>query len=57
MVMDKLRDIDDVAYVRFASVYRRFQDVDSMADEISQLIERKRREQELRNQIPLPMDE
>jgi transcriptional repressor NrdR len=57
MVMDKLRDIDDVAYVRFASVYRRFQDVDSMADEIKQLIERKRREQELRNQIPLPMDE
>lgn len=55
MVMDKLQDIDDVAYVRFASVYRRFQDVDSMADEIKQLMERKRREQELRNQIPLPM--
>lgn len=55
MVMNQLRDIDDVAYVRFASVYRRFQDVDSMAEEIQQLIARKRREEELRNQIPLPM--
>ncbi len=57
MVMDQLRDIDDVAYVRFASVYRRFQDVDSMAEEIEHLIAHKRREQELRNQIPLPMGE
>lgn len=57
MVMDHLRDIDDVAYVRFASVYRRFRDVDSMAQEIQQLIARKRREEELKNQIPLPIDE
>ncbi len=57
MVMEQLRDIDDVAYVRFASVYRSFQDVDSMAEEIQQLIERKRRDQELKNQIPLPMGE
>lgn len=55
MVMEQLRDIDDVAYVRFASVYRHFQDVDSMAEEIKHLIERKRREEELKNQIPLPM--
>jgi transcriptional repressor NrdR len=57
MVMDQLRDIDDVAYVRFASVYRRFQDVDSMAEEIQQLQQHKRREQELKNQIPLPIGE
>lgn len=57
MVMDQLRDIDDVAYVRFASVYRRFRDVDSMAEEIQQLLARKRREEELRNQIPLPIGE
>ncbi len=57
MVMDQLRDIDDVAYVRFASVYRRFRDVDSMAEEIQQLLARKRREEELRNQIPLPIEE
>jgi len=57
MVMDQLRDIDDVAYVRFASVYRSFQDVDSMAEEIQYLQARKQREQELKNQIPLPIGE
>ena len=57
MVMDQLQDIDEVAYVRFASVYRRFRDVDSMAEEIQQLVARKRREEELRNQIPLPSGE
>lgn len=57
MVMDHLQDIDQVAYVRFASVYRRFRDVDSMAEEIQQLLARKRREEELRNQIPLPIGE
>jgi transcriptional repressor NrdR len=57
MVMDHLQDIDEVAYVRFASVYRRFRDVDSMAEEIQQLLARKRREEELRNQIPLPIGE
>lgn len=57
MVMDHLQDIDEVAYVRFASVYRRFRDVDSMAEEIQQLLARKRREEELRNQIPLPIEE
>jgi transcriptional repressor NrdR len=57
MVMDQLQDIDEVAYVRFASVYRRFRDVDSMAEEIQHLLARKRREEELRNQIPLPIGE
>lgn len=57
MVAEQLRDIDDVAYVRFASVYRRFQDVDSITQEIKDLLERKRREEELKNQIPLPMAE
>lgn len=57
LVMQHLQDIDDVAYVRFASVYRRFRDVHSMAEEIQQLQARKRREEELRNQIPLPIEE
>jgi len=57
MVMDHLQDIDDVAYVRFASVYRRFRDVDSITEEIQQLRARKRREEELRNQLMLPIDE
>ena len=45
-VMDKLRELDDVAYVRFASVYRKFADVDSMAEEIKAIKERKQREEE-----------
>lgn len=57
MVMDHLQDIDEVAYVRFASVYRRFRDVVSITEEIQQLQARKRREEELRNQIPLPIRE
>jgi transcriptional repressor NrdR len=46
MVMEALRRLDDVAYVRFASVYRRFADVESLAQEIEELIERKKREAE-----------
>jgi transcriptional repressor NrdR len=53
--MDRLRQIDDVAYVRFASVYRRFTDVDRMVEEIDALRERKRREEELKNQLELPL--
>ena len=41
-VMDELRDLDDVAYVRFASVYRRFKDIDGLAAEIKELKKRKR---------------
>jgi len=37
MVMERLRDLDPVAYVRFASVYRRFEDVEAFARELSQL--------------------
>ena len=38
-VMEQLRDIDDVAYVRFASVYRRFTDVESFRTEVEKLLE------------------
>ncbi|MCO7225731.1 transcriptional regulator NrdR [Pleionea sp. CnH1-48] len=37
LVMNALRDLDDVAYVRFASVYRRFQDVNAFREEIDKL--------------------
>lgn len=37
LVMDELRDLDPVAYVRFASVYREFKDVDSFYDELKNL--------------------
>jgi transcriptional repressor NrdR len=36
-VMDQLRDLDEVAYVRFASVYRSFQDVNAFREEIERL--------------------
>lgn len=38
-VMDALRDLDHVAYVRFASVYRRFTDLDAFKREIDRLVE------------------
>jgi transcriptional repressor NrdR len=36
--MDELRKLDDVAYVRFASVYRRFQDLESFKAEIEKML-------------------
>ena len=41
LAMDKLKDIDDVAYVRFASVYRHFKDINAFMDELSTLLESK----------------
>jgi transcriptional repressor NrdR len=38
LVMEELREIDDVAYIRFASVYRHFQDVEEFKKEIEKLI-------------------
>jgi transcriptional repressor NrdR len=37
MLMDRLRSLDDVAYVRFASVYRQFTDLNSFINTIDQL--------------------
>jgi len=36
-VMDELRKLDEVAFVRFASVYRRFKDVEAFTDEIARM--------------------
>lgn len=41
-VMEKLHEWDDVAYVRFASVYRQFQDVNEFIEQIQRLIESKK---------------
>ena len=38
IVMDKLRDLDPVAYVRFASVYREFKDVNTFMDELKKML-------------------
>lgn len=39
LTMDKLREIDEVAYVRFASVYRQFKDVNSFMRELKTILE------------------
>ncbi len=39
IVMDKLKDVDSVAYVRFASVYREFKDVNTFMDELKKMLE------------------
>lgn len=41
MVMERLRALDDVAYVRFASVYRKFEDVETFLQEIHKMMESK----------------
>lgn len=38
IVMDELKELDDVAYVRFASVYREFKDVNTFMDEIKKMM-------------------
>mgnify|MGYP000815968957 CR=1 FL=1 len=38
IVMSKLKAVDEVAYVRFASVYREFKDVDSFMEEIKKIL-------------------
>ena len=39
IVMDKLKDLEAVAYVRFASVYREFKDVNTFMDELKKILE------------------
>ena len=41
MVMARIKPMDEVAYIRFASVYRRFQDVNSFVREVSRFLEEK----------------
>ena len=41
MVMERLKPIDEVAYIRFASIYHRFQDANSFMREISKFLEEK----------------
>lgn len=40
LVMEKLKKIDEVAYVRFASVYRRFKDINTFMEELNKLIDK-----------------
>jgi transcriptional repressor NrdR len=41
MIMDNLKNIDEVAYVRFASVYRQFKDINTFMEEIKNLMSNK----------------
>ena len=41
MVMSRLKDVDEVAYVRFASVYRSFKDINTFMEELSKLLTEK----------------
>lgn len=41
LTMDMLKEIDEVAYVRFASVYRQFRDINSFMDELARLLKNK----------------
>ena len=38
LAMDKLKELDEVAYVRFASVYRQFKDINTFMDELAKLL-------------------
>ena len=42
MVMDRLKELDEVAYVRFASVYRQFKDINTFIDELEKLLVEKK---------------
>lgn len=53
LVMDELRHLDEVAYVRFASVYRSFQDVDAFREEIDRLRRHQRKIEVEETQLPL----
>lgn len=41
MVMDRLKEVDEVAYVRFASVYRQFKDISTFMSELNKLLQEK----------------
>lgn len=58
LVMEELRHLDEVGFVRFASVYRHFQDIDAFREEIEKLRQHPRRrkptrDKEDREQLPL----
>jgi transcriptional repressor NrdR len=55
MVMERLKPIDRVAYVRFASVYRNFQDADEFQAFVDEMNERGRQELQRKHQAELPL--
>jgi transcriptional repressor NrdR len=55
LVMEGLRPLDRVAYVRFASVYRNFQDAGEFQDFVDEMAAAQEREELRRNQVELPL--
>jgi transcriptional repressor NrdR len=55
LVMTRLREKDYVAYVRFASVYRNFQDIEEFVEELTELGEARARSELKKNQAELPL--
>ena len=55
LVMERLKPLDHVTYVRFASVYRDFQDIDEFQDVVEELAVRRDHEARARNQVELPL--
>jgi len=55
MAMRRLRALDEIAYVRFAAIYRRFQDAEELAEEIAEFKEWQQRQRELKDQLPLDL--
>jgi transcriptional repressor NrdR len=53
LVMERLNPIDRVAYVRFASVYRNFQDAGEFQEIVDEIADAQRREEQRRNQVEL----
>ena len=49
MVMEGLKELDDVAYVRFASVHREFKDINTLLSEIEQLVKEKKTDPDGKN--------
>jgi transcriptional repressor NrdR len=55
LVMEELRSVDYIAYVRFASVYRNFQDLDEFYEELRDLRQRRARAALSQGQVELPL--
>ncbi|MFN8535585.1 MAG: transcriptional regulator NrdR [Dehalococcoidia bacterium] len=53
MVMTRLRAIDDIAYIRYASAYREFGDLDRVREELERLASSRERERQLKDQPSL----
>lgn len=52
LVMATLHDLDDIAYVRFASVYREFKDVNDFVDELKRLLSKETPQDEKNGSFP-----